>query len=88
MGKLETKLAMFTFYFKQTKADLFSSQNDRAFLFIQPSDDAPAPSITPDMIFNLLESEAPTLWTEGVYQSLKKQNSKTLQEMSWTIEDT
>lgn len=33
------------------------------------------------MIFNLLGSEAPTLWTEGFYQSVKKQNSKILQEI-------
>lgn len=61
MGKLETKLAMFTFYFKQNEAEFFSSQNDHAFLYIPPSGDAPAPSITPDMILTLLESKAPAL---------------------------
>lgn len=37
---------------------IFSSQNDCALLYIPPSDDAPAPSIPPDIILTLLESKA------------------------------
>lgn len=83
MGKLETKLTMFTSYFKQTKADFFPLRMTMHF-FIFHLLDAPIPLITPDMILNCLENEAPTLWTQGFYQSLKKQNSKILQEILWT----
>lgn len=65
---------------------IFSSQNDCALLYIPPSDDAPAPSIPPDIILTLLESKAPALWTKGFYQSLKKPKSKTLHEILWTTE--